>query len=478
MEFVPVIGLEVHAQLSTRTKIFCGCSAEFGAPPNHHTCPVCLGMPGVLPVLNRTVVELALKAGLALGCEIRPVSVWARKNYFYPDLPKGYQISQYDLPLCEHGSLVIDTSGGEKRVRIKRIHMEEDAGKSIHQSSGGVSLVDFNRAGVPLAEIVSEPDLSSPEEASEYLKALRDLLAVLGVCSGNMEEGSFRCDANVSVMPKGAEKLGTRTELKNINSFKFVREALDHEIKRQIEIVSAGGAVEQETRLYDPETRRTRSMRSKEEAHDYRYFPEPDLLPLTVAPEWIDEVRRALPELPRARVERFERQYSLSREDAKGIGADAERAVGDFFEAVAAHYQDTRKIANWFRGELFRVLKEGGVPLSAFKLTSVAFAGLLALVDEGSISGNAAKEVFAQLLSQGGDPRAIVDAMGLRQVSDSGAIEKVVDEVIAKHPDEVARYRGGKKQLLAFFTGQVMKAMKGKGNPTMANELIRKKLGG
>jgi aspartyl-tRNA(Asn)/glutamyl-tRNA(Gln) amidotransferase subunit B len=478
MELVPVIGLEVHAQLSTRTKIFCGCSTAFGAPPNHHTCPVCLGMPGVLPVLSRSVVELALRAGLALGCEIRPVSQWARKNYFYPDLPKGYQISQYDLPLGEHGSLTIDTAAGEKRVRVKRIHMEEDAGKNVHPPGAGSSLVDFNRAGVPLVEIVTEPDLGSPEEASGYLKALRDILMALGVCSGNMEEGSFRCDANVSVMERGAPKLGTRAELKNINSFRFVREALDFEIKRQVEIVGAGGAVEQETRLYDPEARCTRSMRSKEEAHDYRYFPEPDLLPLSVEPEWVERVRRALPELPRARRERFEHQYALSRDDAEAIAADTERAVGDLFEAVAAQYQDAKKLANWFRGELFRALKDGQARMEDLKLTPAAFAGLLALVDEGIVSGNAAKEVFAELLARGGDPRAILDAKGLRQVSDTAAIEKAVDEVIARHPDEVARYRGGKKQLLSFFTGQVMKAMKGKANPAMANELFKKKLGG
>ncbi|MBI5542404.1 MAG: Asp-tRNA(Asn)/Glu-tRNA(Gln) amidotransferase subunit GatB [Deltaproteobacteria bacterium] len=482
MEYVPVIGLEVHAQLLTRSKIFCGCSTEFGAPPNHHTCPICLGMPGVLPVLNRRVVELAVRTGLALGCEIRALSQWARTNYFYPDLPKGYQISQYELPLCEHGTLPIDLPGGagEKRVRIKRIHMEEDAGKNIHQAGGaaaGTSLVDFNRAGVPLVEIVSEPDLGSPEEASAYLKGLRDVLVTLGVCNGNMEQGSFRCDANVSVMPAGATELGTRTELKNINSFRFVREALDFEIKRQIEVLRSGGKVVQETRLYDPDARRTQSMRSKEEAHDYRYFPEPDLQPLRLDAGWMEEIRTGLPELPRDRMLRFERQYGLPREDAQALTCDVDPAVGVLFDEVMRRYGDAKKLANWFRGELFRALKDGEARLDELKLTSEAFAALLGLVDSAAISLNAAKEVFATLLKEGGDPAKIVEARGLRQVSDTQEIERVIDEVIAQHPDEATRYRSGKKQLLGFFTGQVMKAMKGKGNPVLVNQTLQRKLG-
>jgi aspartyl-tRNA(Asn)/glutamyl-tRNA(Gln) amidotransferase subunit B len=478
MEYVPVIGLEVHAQLSTKTKIFCGCSTEFGAPPNHHTCPICLGMPGVLPVLNRRVVELALRTGLALSCEVRGISVWARKNYFYPDLPKGYQISQYELPLCENGRITIDGDGGEKTIRIKRIHMEEDAGKNIHETGGASSLVDFNRAGVPLMEIVSEPDLGSPAEASEYLKSLRDVLVSLGVSTGNMEEGSFRCDANVSVMPKGAKELGTRAELKNINSFKFVRQALEYEIKRQIKVVEAGDRVVQETRLFDPAEGRTRSMRSKEEAHDYRYFPEPDLQPLRVEEEQIARIKSELPELPRERLRRFVRQYGLSHDDAKLLTADVDRRIGELFEACAALYKDGKKLANWFKGELYRALNEGQAEIDALRLTPQAFASLLTMLDQGEISGSAAKDVFNELLAKGGAPAAIVEARGLRQVSDAGAIEKAVDEVLGAHPDEVARYKAGKLQLLGFFTGQVMRAMKGKGNPGIASELLKKKLGG
>ncbi len=477
MEYVPVIGLEVHAQLSTKTKIFCGCSTAFGAAPNHHTCPVCLGMPGVLPVLNRRAVELAVRTGLALSCEIRATSVWARKNYFYPDLPKGYQISMYELPLCERGHLFIDSEGGEKRVRIHRIHMEEDAGKNIHETGSASSLVDFNRAGVPLMEIVSEPDLGSATEASEYLKGLREVLVSLGVSSGNMEEGSFRCDANVSVMPKGAKELGTRAELKNINSFRFVRQAIEYEIKRQIKVVESGERVVQETRLYDPAEGRTRSMRSKEEAHDYRYFPEPDLQPLTVDGALVEELRKTLPELPRERLHRFERQYGLSHDDAKILVAEDDRRIGELFEACAARYKDARKLVNWFKGELFRALKDGPATIESLALTPDAFAALLTMLDKGEISGNSAKEVFYELCAKGGDPQKIVEAKGLKQVSDVGAIEKAVIEVIAAHPDEVARYRGGKKQLLAFFTGQVMRTMKGKGNPGVAGELLRKKLG-
>ncbi|HEY3452382.1 MAG TPA: Asp-tRNA(Asn)/Glu-tRNA(Gln) amidotransferase subunit GatB [Myxococcales bacterium] len=478
MEYVPVIGLEVHAQLLTKTKIFCGCSTAFGAEPNHHTCPVCLGMPGVLPVLNRKVVEFAVRTGLALGCEIRRVSRWARKNYFYPDLPKGYQISQYELPVCENGTLAIEVGGGERSIRIKRIHMEEDAGKNIHGAGGGAaSLVDFNRAGVPLVEIVTEPDLASPEEASAYLKALRDVLVALGVCNGNMEEGSFRCDANISVMPKGSQVLGTRTELKNINSFRFVREALEYEIRRQIEVVQGGGKIVQETRLYDSEKKRTDSMRSKEEAHDYRYFPDPDLLPLEVSDAWIEEIRKGLPELPRDRMLRFEKQYGLPRDDARALTLDVDPAVGVLFDQVAALYSEPRKLANWFKGELFRAIKDGEAKLEALQLTPKAFADLLVLVDKGEVSGNTAKEIFGTLLKEGGEPAKIVEARGLKQVSDTGAIEKTVDEVIAAHPDEVAKYRGGKTKLLGFFTGQVMKAMKGKGNPAVVNELVQKKLG-
>ncbi|MFN7132869.1 MAG: Asp-tRNA(Asn)/Glu-tRNA(Gln) amidotransferase subunit GatB [Myxococcales bacterium] len=478
MEFVPVIGLEVHAQLSTASKIFCGCSTAFGAEPNHHTCPVCLGMPGTLPVLNERVLEYAIRTGLALGCEIRPHSVWSRKNYFYPDLPKGYQISQYDLPICEHGFLEIGTEAGEKRVRIARIHMEEDAGKNIHESGGNMSLVDYNRAGVPLLEIVTAPDLGSSEEASEYLRALRDIVVNLGVCSGNMEEGSFRCDANVSVMPKGSEKLGTRVELKNINSFRFVRQAIDYEIKRQIRVIEDGGTIVQETRLYDPGEGKTRSMRSKEEAHDYRYFPDPDLQPVKVEAERVARVRGELPELPRARMKRFVAQYGLTADDAKLLVFDADRRLGAYFEEVAAQYSDSRKLMNWFKGELFRALKEGEAQLHALKVTPAMFAALLTMVDKGEISGNAAKDVFGEMVRTGEPPEAIVERKGLKQVSDTSAIEVAVDTTLAAYPDEVTKYKGGKKQLLGFLTGQVMKSMKGKANPALVNELLKKKLDG
>jgi aspartyl-tRNA(Asn)/glutamyl-tRNA(Gln) amidotransferase subunit B len=477
MSYVPVIGLEVHAQLLTRTKIFCGCAIEAGAPPNHHTCPVCLGMPGVLPVLNRRVVELAVKTGIALGCEIRRTSIWARKNYFYPDLPKGYQISQYELPICENGKLTIDTEAGEKTVRIKRIHLEEDAGKSVHETGVAESLVDFNRAGVPLIEIVSEPDLASPEEASEYMKALRDILVSLGISTGNMEAGNLRCDANVSIMPKGSTTLGTRAEIKNLNSFRFLRQALEYEIQRQTRILDDGGTIEQETRLYDSDRGETRSMRSKEEAHDYRYFPEPDLQPLVLEESLIEETKRTLPELPRARLERFQSQYGLGRDDARALTSEVDPRIVTLFEATAALYSDAKKLANWFRGELFRALNEGQASLDDLKLTAESFAALLTMLDKGTISGNGAKEVFAELLRAGGDPARVVEAKGLQQVSDTSAIEKAIDEVLAANPDEVEKYRGGKKKLLGFFTGQVMRAMKGKANPAIVGDALKKKLG-
>jgi len=435
-------------------------------------------MPGVLPVLNEKVVELTVRTGLALSCDIRPTSVWARKNYFYPDLPKGYQISQFELPICEGGHLSVDVGDAARRVRIRRIHMEEDAGKCVHQGAGGGSLVDFNRAGVPLMEIVSEPDLFSAKEASAYLKSLRDVLVVLGVSSGNLEEGSFRCDANVSVRPEGAQVLGTRTELKNLNSYRFVRLALEFEIKRQARLLEEGGAVVQETRLWDSEAGQTRSMRGKEEAHDYRYFPDPDLPPLVLEPGWVDALRRSLPELPRRRFERFQAQYGLAREDAGALVFDVDPRIPALFEAVAALYPQPAKLARWFRGELFRALNDGQARLETLKLTPESFARLLSLIDSGAISGTAAKDVFGELLARGGQPEVVVDALGLRQVSDASAIEGIVDSVLAAHPEEVARFRAGKKQLLGFFTGQVMRAMQGKANPALASELLKRKLGG
>lgn len=475
-DFQPVIGLEVHGQLLTKSKIFCGCSTRFGAAPNSNTCPVCLGMPGSLPVLNARVVEFAVRAGVALGCRINPRSIWSRKNYFYPDLPKGYQISQYDQPLCEHGALVFDVDGVEKRVGIRRIHLEEDAGKNVHDAGGGESLVDLNRAGVPLTEIVSEPDLRSAEEAAEYLKALRDVLVYIGVNDGNLEEGSFRCDANVSVMRRGASELGTRAELKNINSFRFVRQAIDFEIARQVAVLESGGKVVQETRLWDPQKGETRGMRSKEEAHDYRYFPEPDLPPLLVPEGMVERVRGELPELPREKHLRFQSDFGLPAYDAKILVA--ERALADFFESVWKHYGGSaKKLANWFTGELQRLLKEESASLSALKFSAQHFAELLKLVDQGEVSANSAKDVFAEMFRTGKAPRTIVEERGLGLEKDTGAIEAAVDAVLAANPDEVAKYKAGKKQVLGFLVGQVMKDMKGKGNPGQVNAFLKARLG-
>ena len=475
-DFQPVIGLEVHAQLLTRSKIFCGCSTEFGAPPNAHTCAVCLGMPGVLPVLNETVVEFAVRVGRALGCRINPVSIWARKNYFYPDLPKGYQISQYDQPLCEHGALEIDTDDGPRRVRILRIHLEEDAGKNVHDAGGGESLVDLNRSGVPLVEIVSEPDIRSSSEAAEYLKALRDILVYLGVNDGNLEEGSFRCDANVSVMRKGASQYGQRVELKNINSFRFVQKAIDYEIGRQVELIESGGRVAQETRLFDAVRGETRSMRSKEEAHDYRYFPEPDLPPLRIPAGYVERIERELPELPRAKLHRFVGTYGLPAYDAKILVGD--RALADLFEKVQAVYKGpAKKLSNWFLGELLRLMKEEAREVGALRFTPPQFASLLEMVDAGELSNNAAKDVFAEMFRTGRSPREVAQEKGLIQVQDTGAVEAAVDAVLAANPGEVEKYRAGRKQVLGFLVGQVMKAMKGKGNPALVNAALRAKLG-
>ncbi|MFY2556665.1 Asp-tRNA(Asn)/Glu-tRNA(Gln) amidotransferase subunit GatB [Corallococcus terminator] len=474
-DFQPVIGLEVHAQLLTQSKIFCGCSTAFGAEPNRNTCPVCLGMPGVLPVLNERVVDFAIRTGLALECRVNAKSVWSRKNYFYPDLPKGYQITQYDLPICEYGKLLIDTPQGEKLIRVRRIHMEEDAGKSVHDAGGGQSLVDLNRAGVPLLEIVSEPDLRDADEAVEYLKALRDVLVYLGVNDGNLDEGSFRCDANVSVMPKGSDTYGQRCELKNLNSFRFVKQAIEYEISRQVDVIESGGKVDQETRLWDVNKGVSRSMRSKEDAHDYRYFPEPDLPPLHVTTEVIAAVGHTLPELPRAKLQRFVSQYGLPAYDARIL--TAERPLADFFEACAERYPDAKKLSNWFLGELLRLLKEEGSTVSSVRFTPVQLAELLGAVDQGTVSANAGKDVLAEMFRTGRSASDIIAEKGLAQVSDTGAIEAVVDDILAKNAGEIEKYRAGKKQVFGFFVGQVMRAMKGKGNPALVNELLKKKLG-
>jgi aspartyl-tRNA(Asn)/glutamyl-tRNA(Gln) amidotransferase subunit B len=480
-DFQMVMGLEVHAQLLTRSKIFCGCSTAFGGAPNSRTCPVCLAMPGVLPSLNRRVVEFAVRTGLALGCDIRRKSVWARKNYFYPDLPKGYQISQYELPICEGGGVDVRVGDEERRVRLVRIHMEEDAGKSLHDvSPDGGSGVDLNRAGVPLLEIVSAPDIQSVDEAVEYLKALRAILVWLGVNDGNLEEGSFRCDANVSVMPRGSQVLGTRCEIKNMNSFRFLRQAVEYEVRRQVDVIEGGAKVVQETRLFDPQRGETRSMRSKEEAHDYRYFPEPDLPPLVVGDAFVEEVRRGLPELPRARAERYQRDLGLSPYDAGLL--TAERELAEFFDSTLDHYgrgpEAAKKAANWLNGEVARLANEAGLAPSSWKLTPERLAALLRLVDAGTVGGPGARQVLEEAFRTGAEPAAVVQARGLAQVSDEGAIEAVVDRVLAASPVEVERHRSGKKNLLAFFVGQVMKETRGKANPAVVNALLRRKLGG
>lgn len=463
-DYEPVIGLEVHAQLLTRSKIFCPCPTEFGAPPNTHVCAVCLGLPGALPALNKAAVEMAVRAGKAFGCRIAERSVWARKNYFYPDLPKGYQISQYELPICLGGAVPVP---GLRRIGLTRIHLEEDAGKNIHAEAG--SEVDLNRSGVPLIEIVGEPQLRSAEEASEYLKALRLCLIYLGVNDGNLEEGSFRCDANVSVRRKGSEKLGTRVELKNINSFRFVRQAIDYEIGRQVELIESGGKVAQETRLFDNEKGVTRAMRSKEEANDYRYFPEPDLPPLTVSRQWIESVK--VPRLPHEVADDLEKA-GVSHSDARTIVADP-RLV-DVHRRVGG---DPRRAALFAVGELARAVNEGEADLGALKFDPAQVREVWDLQDSGAISSTAAKEVLAELIRSGKAPRQIVEERGLAQVSDSSALESVVDAVIARNPGEVEKYRGGKKNLLGFFVGQAMKELKGKGNPGALNGLFKKKLG-
>ncbi len=463
-DFEPVIGLEVHAQLLTRTKIFCGCSTRFGAPPNTQVCMVCLGLPGALPALNRAAVEMAIKAGKAFGCRIAERSIWARKNYFYPDLPKGYQISQYELPICSGGAVPVPGLGD---VPLERIHLEEDAGKNVHTAAG--SEVDLNRSGVPLIEIVGKPALRSAEGASEYLKSLRLCLIYLGINDGNLEEGSFRCDANVSVRPKGQSKFGTRVELKNINSFRFVRQAIEFEIARQVELIEGGGRVSQETRLFDNEKGVTRSMRSKEEANDYRYFPEPDLPPLLLSKEWVDGV--AVPKLPH--------QVADSLAAAGVSQADARTIVSDP-RLVEVHRRvggDPKRAALFVVGELGRAVNEKEADLASLRFDPGLVREVWRLQDAGTISSTAAKEVLGELIRTGEDPEKIVERKGLAQVSDQGALEAVVDAVIARNPAEVEKYRGGKVNLLGFFVGQAMKDLKGKGNPGALNALFRRKLG-
>lgn len=475
MKYEAVIGLEVHAQMLTETKVFCGCSTKFGSGPNTQTCEICVGMPGVLPVLNKKALEFAIRTGLATNCTISSYSRFARKNYFYPDLPKGYQISQYEHPICELGFIDVVVDGETRRIGITRIHMEEDAGKNIHEGGGNYSFVDLNRAGVPLMEIVSEPDIRSPKEASEYMKKLRAILRYLGVCDGNMEEGSLRCDANVSVRPVGQKEFGTRAEVKNINSFRFVEKAVEYEIKRQIKVVEEGGKIVQETRLWDSARGITESMRSKEEAHDYRYFPEPDLVPIIAERKWIDEIRAGLPELPDARKGRFVSEYGIPEYDADLL--TAEKTVAAWFEDAVKAGGQAKAVSNWMMGDLMRLLNEENTSLEECPMKPAQLAEMLKLVEKGTISGKIAKTVFEEMYRTGKDAGEIVKEKGLVQISDESEIEKAVDEVIAGHPQEAGRYRAGEEKLLGFFAGQVMKSTKGKANPQMLNELLKKKLG-
>jgi aspartyl-tRNA(Asn)/glutamyl-tRNA(Gln) amidotransferase subunit B len=477
-KYEPVIGLEVHVQLGTKTKIFCGCPVEFGAPPNTNVCPVCLGLPGALPVLSRQAVEYAISAALALHCKINPFSRFARKNYFYPDLPKGYQISQYDQPLAEHGYLDISTGAGRKRIGVTRVHMEDDAGKSIHdgfKDSDRFTYVDLNRSGTPLIEIVSDPDMRSPDEAYAYLTEVKQMLQYIGVSDCDMEKGQLRCDANVSVRLKGAPKFGTKAEVKNLNSFRFLKMALEHEIERQVELIESGGHVVQETRLYNADTGHTVGMRSKEHAHDYRYFPEPDLVPLRVSEHWLHEVKAKLPELPADRRERFVRAYGLREYDAEVLTLT--RETGDYFEAAVKVSGDGRSTANWVVGDLAGLLKAAGKEISESPVRAEQLGEMVALINKGELSGKLAKEILPKMFESGDSPSRIMEREGLKQISDAGALEKIVDEVIAGNPKQVDQYRGGKAAVLGFLVGQVMKASRGQANPAAATEALKKKLG-
>lgn len=478
MKYEAVIGLEVHTELQTKTKIFCSCRTSFGADPNTNVCPVCLGLPGVLPVLNKKVLEYAVRAGLALNCEISRFSKFDRKNYYYPDLPKNFQTSQFDLPICEHGYLDVEVEGEKRRIRITRAHMEEDAGKLVHHGTSitdsDYSLVDYNRTGTPLLEIVSEPDMRSAKEAVAYMEKMRAILQYVGISDCRMEEGSLRCDANVSVRPVGQKELGTKTEIKNINSFKGVERAIEYEAMRQAELLEDGGKVVQETRTWDEKEGVTKSMRTKEEANDYRYFPEPDLVPFTVSDEYIENIRKSLPELPDARKERYMKEFGLSSEDAVFMTND--KATADYFEAAVDAGADPKACVNWLMGEFASQLSTDGIEIAKAPVSAENLAALLKLISKGTISGKIAKKVFATLWKEGGNPEEIVKAQGLVQISDTAELSKLVDEVVGKNPKAVEDFKAGKKKAVGALVGQIMKATKGKANPRVINELLNKKL--
>lgn len=474
MTFETVIGLEVHAQLRTQSKMFCGCATEFGRAPNTQTCPVCLGLPGSLPAINKRAVEMAIRTGLALNCSIRSNNVFARKHYFYPDLPKGYQISQYEEPICEEGWIEIQAHDSVKRVRINRAHLEEDAGKNIHANEGGNSYVDLNRTGTPLLEIVTEPDMRSADEVVAYLKSLRDVLVYLEVCDGNMEEGNLRCEPNISIRPVGSETFGTKVELKNINSFKNVKDSVEYEVKRQTKVLNEGGTIHQETRLWNIELGQTAIMRSKEEAHDYRYFPDPDLLPLSLDEEWIEELRGTLQELPQARQQRFMKEHGLPEYDAGVLTSS--RELADYFEACVKQFAEPKTVSNFIMGELLRELNQAGSSVKFSPVSPERLVELLKLIHDGTISLKAAKDIFPEMYSGDKAAAQLVEEKGLQQVSDEGALDVIVKDVLEKNPAQVEQYKGGKEAVIGFLVGQVMKASKGKANPQKVNELLKRTL--
>jgi len=474
MEFETVIGLEVHAHMLTDTKIFCNCSTKFGGAPNSHACPVCMGLPGVLPVLNKKVVEYGMKMALATNCTINPSNSFARKNYFYPDLPKGYQISQFAYPLAEHGYISLEINGEQKKIGITRIHMEEDAGKLMHDENNPFSYVDLNRTGIPLIEIVSEPDMRTPTEAADYLKRLHEILVYLEICDGNMEEGSFRCDANVSIRPEGQQEFGTRTELKNMNSFRNVQRALEYEVKRQQYLVENGQKIVQETRLWDDAQGVTNSMRSKEEAHDYRYFPDPDLVPVIVDEAWVEKIRLELPELPLAKRERFVKDYQIPAYDAGVLTSD--KALAMYYEDVIKLCGKPKQASNWVMGDVLRFLNEEKRDIRQCPISAQSLADMIKLIEEGTISGKMAKDIIEDMYKTGLSPQEIIKKKGLVQITDEGEIVGTITAIIEANPNQLKDYRGGKEKLFGFFVGQVMKATQGKANPQLVNDLLKKML--